>query len=181
MSEERPTKEALEMQRRADEIERQIVRFTNIDSESFTHSFRGISNSFAPGASQAMRLPEADHLAIHLARKIISRNKRKLPDDKVVNLWTDAEIEDMKKKIISPLGEEEGTRLTPDQAHTKDLEALNKKFPKPSEPTVSNTPVLVTKKDVIADLEKRGVKVDVSLSREELLAQLMDLEAKGIE
>ena len=35
------------------------------------------------------------------------------------------------------------------------------------------------KKDVIKDLESRGVKVDVSKSKEELLEQLMELESKG--
>jgi hypothetical protein len=104
MSEEknRPSKEALEMQRKADEMDRIIVSFTNIDSETFTHAFKGITNSVMPGASVPMRLTEADHLATHLARKIISRKKKDtLPDEKITLLWTDEEVAEIKKKIIS--------------------------------------------------------------------------------
>ena len=164
------------MQRQADELERKIVRFTNIDSESFTHSFRGISITVSASQSLNLRLPEADHLAIHLARKIISRQKKTLPNqDKIGNLWTEKEITDLKEKILSPMGMEESAGISPEEAHKKDVEQLQKKFqPEPVR-------VEVTKKDVIADLEKRGVKVDVTKSKEELLEQVLDLESKGIE
>ena len=171
---EQKSSEALEMQRQADELERQIVRFTNIDSEGFTHSFRGISITVNAGQSLNLRLPEADHLALHLARKILSREKKARPNqDKIGNLWTDKEIDDLKKKILSPIGTEEVAGISAEEKHKKDVEQLQEKFqPKLAE---------VTKKDVIVDLEKRGVKVDVEKSKDELLAQLLELEEKGIE
>lgn len=180
MEKEQPTTEALEMQRQYSELERQIVRFTNIDNESFTHSFNGISITVQAGQSYIGRLPECDHLALHLARKIISREKKSRPDqEKVGNLWTEKEITDMKEKILSQLGKEERTTTTPEEARKKDLASLERKFEPKVEKHKEETKI--EKKDVIADLEKRGVKVDVSKSKEELLAQLMDLEAKGVE
>lgn len=178
---EEKTPEALEMQRKADELERVIVRFTNIDNESFTHSFRGISITVGAGQSLNLRLPEADHLATHLARKILSRRKKAEPNqDKIGNLWTEKEITDMKEKILSPLGTEETGSISPEEARKRDVEALQTKF-SPDGSQKEPVQTKVSKRDVITDLEGRGVKVDVSKSKEELLEQVMALESKGIE
>jgi len=164
----------------AEESERKIMRFTNIDSEDFTHSFRGISITIQKGHSYVGRLPEVDHLAIHLARKILSREKKaKMPanDSKGVQLFNDKEIAELKQKILSFVAEEQPERVTAEQARKEDIENLENKYEKKEIPIV--TPDDVTKKDVIKDLESRGVKVDVSKSKEELLEQLMELESKG--
>ncbi len=181
MQQENKPIEQQEMERNAEEIERQIVRFTNIDNESFTHSFRGISTTVASGASQIMRLPEADHLAIHLARKILSRAKKEQnkANDKSQSLWNDKEINDLKSQILSVISTEPSQRLTAEESHKKDLESLNKEYSPIKENTTKEEAVTVTKKDIIKDLEARGVKVDVSKSKEELLTELMDLEQQG--
>jgi hypothetical protein len=175
MAEEQKPREQIEMERAAEELERHIVRFTNIDKESFTHSFRGISTTVVPGASQVMRFPEADHLATHLARKILSRAKKAETRnlDRGVVLWTDKEVDELKSKILSEVGTETQTRVTPEEQHKIDQARLNKEYaPKKTAPKV-------TKKDVIKELESRGVKVDESKTLEELLKDLMDLEATG--
>jgi spore germination cell wall hydrolase CwlJ-like protein len=125
-------------------------------------------------------------LATHLARKIISRKKKDtLPDEKITLLWTDEEVAEIKKKIISQIGTDDTASLTPEQAHQKDQDELNEKFgnklppPNKSVPRVEKPAEEVTKKDVILELEKRGVKVDQEKSKDELLAQLMELEAQG--
>ena len=164
------------MEREAEERERQIVRFTNIDKESFTHSFRGISITVIAGASQVMRLPEADHLAIHLARKILSREKKakmsEADKQKGGQLWTESEIYDLKTRILSEIATEEPKNISVQEAHKRDSEELNKKY--------TSQEVNITKKDVVKELESRGQKVDVSKSKEDLLNELMELEAKGI-
>ena len=55
--EEKKEPENEKMERIAAEMERQIIRFTNIEEESFTHSFRGISITVHAGQSYIGRLP----------------------------------------------------------------------------------------------------------------------------
>ncbi len=168
------------MQKKADELERKIVRFTNIDNESFTHSFRGISITVAAGHSYMGRLPECDHLATHLARKMISRKKKaEIPAEKLGNLWTDKEVFEMKEKILSQVGTEDDNRINPEEARKRDIERLQKKF---SPATVSEPKLVeVSKKEIIADLKSRGIMANVELSRDELMAQLMAAEVQGKE
>lgn len=156
--------------------ERQIVTFKNIDRERFTHSFRGVSISIDAGVSQAMRLPEADHLATHLARKILSReNKAKIKsDDRTANLFTDESVNRLKQQIITTLAvEDKPENKTPEERRNEDIQNLEKKYLPDKKPTDT------TKKEIIEELEKRGVKVDPSKSKEELLTQLMEAEASG--
>ncbi len=162
-------------QKKADENERIIVRFTNIDNESFTHSYRGISITVGVGEEYVGRLPECEHLATHLARKMLSREAKKKTNamDNKIKLWTPEQIEELKKKIISPVGTmEPNPKLTPEEERKKDLEDISKKVAPKSVPEV-------TKKDVIAELKKRGTEPDIKKTREELLQDLMALEAQG--
>lgn len=177
--EEAKSKEQIEMEKAAEELERKIVRFTNIDNESFTHSFRGISTTVKSGASIVMRFPEADHLATHLARKILSRAKKEtmtaLERQKGTQLWTESGVNDLKEKILSEVAQEQSAKTTIEQAHKEDIENLQTKYEKPEQPKEVN----ITKKDVIKELESRGITVDSSKTKEELLSQLMELEAQG--
>lgn len=158
----------------AEENERRIVRFKNIDNESFTHSFRGVSITVQAGEEYTGRFPECDHLATHLARKILSREaKKNVAKDKVIKLWTPEQIVEMKKEILTPIGTQEPkVAVTPEEKRNEDIKKIEKDFsPKPVPQ--------VTKKQVIAELEKRGVKPDVKKTLEELLKELMELEAQG--
>ena len=161
----------------AEENERLVVRFTNIDHEAFTHSFRGISITVQAGQSYTCRFSEGDHLALHLARKIISRKRKAemTPEQRQAGkrLYNEQEIQIMKDRILTKLGEEAPKPLTPEEIRAKDIERLDREFP-------AKKPEEVTKADVIADLRKRGVEPDVKKTKEELLKQLMELEAKPI-
>lgn len=161
-------------EKQAEEAERRIVRFTNIDKESFTHSYRGVSITVQAGESYIGRFPECNHLATHLARKILSREaKSKFAKNEPVKLWTPDQVEELKKKILTPMGNETPSSApTAEEKRKEDLKKIEKEFPpKPAPP--------VTKKDVIAELKKRGVEADVKKTLKELLQQLMDLEAQG--
>ncbi len=169
----------MQLEREAESRDRIIVRFKNIDIEDFTHSYRGISQTFRKGASLLMRLPEADHLATHLARKMLSREKKAKisPNDaRGVALWTDREIDELKSKIITTEHVEDGGReLSQEELHKRDIENLNRKTVK-KEKKESGP---VKRKDIIAELEKRGVKVDTAKGNDELIQQLMELESQG--
>ena len=170
--EEKKEPENERIERIAAEMERQIIRFTNIDKESFTHSFRGISITIHAGQSYIGRLPECDHLAIHLARKILAREKKAIwGKEKAGNLWTDEEIYALKQKILTSLAVEESKKHTTEEIRKQDLEKLQKEY----------TPVQVTKEQIIKDLENRGLKVDKRHSERELLSQLIEAEQAGIE
>lgn len=183
MAEEKKTSKAgRQMERKALELERKIVRFTNIDSESFTHSFRGVSITVKAGENYMGRLPECDHLATHLARKMLAREKKKtLQKHQGVQLWNEQEISELKAKIISPVGEEEAPEvLSAKDAREADQKRIEAEFGEPKEKPKVKAPVVVTKKDLIKDLESRGIKVDASLSKEQLQQKVMDAEAAGI-
>ena len=165
-----------QMEMEAEKRERQIVKFKNIDKERFTHSFRGVSISVDAGIEQIMRLPEADHLATHLARKILSRKRKSNLDamDRKAILYTQEEVNELKQTIITHISEEQPPeQLNPSQKRVEDVKELNQKFGDKIE-----TPE-PTKKDIIKELESRGIKVDPSKSKEELLAQLMEAEASS--
>jgi|GEM_PF-2875243 len=165
----------------AEAQERRIVRFTNIDNESFTHSFRGVSITVFAGESYPCRFPEADHLATHLARKILARQRKsmKISERGGILLWTQPEIEKMKEQIITEIANESNNRMTPEQERVKDLETLKTKYAGTAKTIAPAAPVQVTKQDVIASLKERGAKVDVTKTKEELLQQLMALEETG--
>lgn len=170
------SKEQREAERLAEEAERTIVRFTNIDNESFTHAFRGVSITVRSGESYVCRMPEGHHLATHLARKMISRQKKKQWQERKEeggNLFTDKEVEEWKKKIITEV-DKEAPKVSVADARKADIERLNTEY-KEAKPDEE----VVTKKDIIDELKKRGQKPNVLLSKAELLQQLMDLEAQG--
>lgn len=181
-SEQQKSSAASQMERNAQELERKIVRFTNIDAEGFTHSFRGVSITVKAGESYIGRLPEVDHLATHLARKMISREKKKNVDkSRGVQLWNDAEVNELKKDILSSVGEE----ATPENASAKEVREADQKRieaefgPSKTEAKIK-APIVVSKKDLIEDLESRGIKVDPKLSKEELQEKVNEAEAQGI-
>ncbi len=171
---EKKTSEALKMEKVAEEMERKIVSFTNIDNESFTHSFRGVSITIKTGQSYIGRLPECDHLALHLARKIIAREKKSKNDPmKTYVLFPEKEVAELKAKILSDVAEEQPEHYTPEEERKRDIEQLSQKYEKKD--VVKD----VTKKDIIKDLEGKGIKVDESKSKEELLQDLINAEMQG--
>lgn len=159
----------------AEENERRIVRFTNIDKESFTHAFRGIKITIGAGETYMGRFPECDHLALHLARKMTAREKKAKGADKDPRgavLYTDEEINDLKAKILSDVGSVTPEHLTPEEERKQDLQRIQQKFSSKKEPPV------VDKADIIQSLKDRGIEPDISKSKDELLQELMVVEAK---
>lgn len=146
------------MERAAEEREQTVLQFTNIDNEDFTHSFRGLSITVSAGAVYTGINPAVHHLAKHLARKILGRKKKaelaKKPAGAPAqnsHLFETEQVEELVKQMISPIGGAQESKADPDD---------------------------ITKQDVIAELEKLGVQVDASFSKEELLQNLIKVKAK---
>lgn len=174
-----PEKKTIEeIEREAEEKERTIVQFENVDIEDFTHSFRGVTITIRKGAREPMRLPEAMHMAKHLAKKILSREaKQRTPDRmKETTKYTPEQLLEKMNSILRVVGvQETGPALTPAQQRERDQQELKKEFSQETPPAPE-----VSKADIIKDLKSRGLKVDVTKTKEELLNELIAAESQGI-
>lgn len=151
------------------ELNQKIVKFTNIDFESFTHSYGGISMTARPGMSIIGTWHLCDHLATHLARKILAREKKKTikPNEKNT-LYTAEQVNVFKKKLITEINAGENQ----DNVNTERVMADIK----PKEVSIP-APVKVTRQDIIRDLKARGLKFDIHKTNAELLQMIVDSEA----
>ena len=81
-----------------------------------------------------MRLPEALHLAKHLARKMLAREaKKKRPsgDPTGTLLWTNEQVEELKDRIIAHVEQEERP-MNAEEAHWADQKRLEEKYAAPN-------------------------------------------------
>jgi len=177
------------------ESDYKIVRITNISDFDFTGElgarFGGRDFFVASGESLLVPLTVGDHLATHLARQIMikkapERNAGQL-DGKGSDrpLWDDAIIDELKKKIMVEVYEEEKKApLSEADRMAKRVDELNKvTVPEEEEggnvdasgivPVESDNPnEYKDKSQVIEELNKRGTSFDARASKanlEELL------------
>lgn len=156
-----------------------VVYFKNITKEPFEHTYDGIPYQIAAGETVPLPFPVGDLLARHLAMRILRADKIKSDVDKqskVLNLYTDDRVNALIAKIITkrverslPAAMTEGERM---KAKTEELK-------KELGPEIDAQQPQVSKKQIIADLTKRGIKHDPRASREVLLQLIVDDEAKG--
>ena len=175
-----------------------IVRVTNIADFDFTGDlgarYGGRDFIIHAGKSLLVTLTIGDHLAKHLAQQILLRRAPGRTDAELAGkgsftpLWDDNVIADLKKKIISEVYEQEKpVVLTPEEQIQKKVDQMNhaeKEIEKEAaggnisaasiEMSEEQTgPVIYRDKaDVIAALEKKGVKFDARASKDSLEAQL---------
>lgn len=160
-----------------------IVRITNISNFDFTGELGaryGGRDFFVPaGGSLLVPLTVGDHLATHLARQIMLK-KAPIRDVGEVDgkgsdrpLWNDQSIEELKKKILVDVYEEEKPKeISKEEMLAKKVEELNKIVAPTDEETDGNSdasgiiPTDLTNSDivykdkaqVIAELTKREIK-----------------------
>lgn len=170
-----------------------IVRITNRTDFDFTPAmgamYGGVPMPILAGKSLLAPKPTALHLAKHLARQVFIRNAP-IRDDKETDgkgrdraLWTNDDIErTMAKFLTEEYEEEKKHKLSEVELLQAKIDALNKQFPQetPPAPKVEeNAPVEPPKPDdnpsgykdkqmVIAELDKRGIKHDKRMSKENL-------------
>lgn len=170
-----------------------IVRITNISDFDFTGELGaryGGRDFFVPaGGSLLAPLTVGDHLATHLARQIMLK-KAPIRDESEVDgkgsdrpLWNEQSIEELKKKILAEVYEEEKPKeISKEEMLAKKVEELNKVIAPTIEeadgnidasgiiPTDSTTSEITykDKAQVIAELTKREVKFNARDSKANL-------------
>jgi len=171
-----------------------VVIFTNIDDQDFEHAYNGQPFRVPAGESQHMPFDLADHLATHLARKILLRGDGGKniydPTDKSggsgIKIFGPEEEGKLKEKILGntyqverPKTESEVERL---QREVKELNQFVKdnvpglKKADPAEQLVGSPAtsgdVYETKADVIAKLNSLGIKFDARQNKDKLIEHL---------
>ena len=165
-----------------------VVIFTNIDDQDFEHAYNGQPFRVPAGESQHMPFDLANHLATHLARKILLKGDTGKnifdPTDKSggsgIKIFGETEERKLKDKILGntyqverPREESEVERLQ------REVSELNK-FVKDNVPglkAVESTPIVgdnsyETKADVIAKLNSLGIKFDARQNKDKLIEHL---------
>jgi hypothetical protein len=166
-----------------------IVRITNISNFDFTGELGaryGGRDFFVPaGGSLLTPFTVGDHLATHLARQILIKQSP-IRDSKETDgrgsdraLWDDQIIDEIKKKIITDVYEEERKPILSDSDRlAAKVEELNRVTApdaggnadasgiQPSE-TVDATSYK-DKSEIIAELNKRGIKFDARSNKANL-------------
>lgn len=164
-----------EARKKVQKVNNTIIRFTNIDDEDFRHKYDGVPYEVEAGESLMMPFPVGDHLAKHLAMKMLkSKKKKNQPDGrkehgKTINYYNDKEIGELKNKILSEKEEKPVPEEKSDGEKMKEkTEAMNEKVENAS----------VDKKQVIKELKERGIDFNPRDSKEELLELIKKDEAQ---
>jgi hypothetical protein len=158
-----------------------VVKFTNISTKDFTHSYGG--QPFFVKAGETVMLPYdlADHLATHLARRIfIDRDSSPStydPKDATSGhgrpLWDDSAEAEMKAKILGEIFEEASpVKKTEMQMLQDKVNELAQRFT--DAPVTADPATYKDKAEVIKALEAKGIKFDPRAKKadlEQLLAE----------
>lgn len=166
-----------------------VVRITNISDFDFTGELGaryGGRDFFVPaGGSMLFPYPVGDHLATHLARQIIIK-KSPIRDSKETDgkgsdrpLWDDMIIEELKKKIMTDVFEEQRKPILSEaDAMAAKVAELNRMNPSENGGNADASDITPTedsadlvyrdKSEVIAELNKRGIAFDARASKAKL-------------
>ena len=173
-----------------------VVIFTNIDDQDFEHAYGGQPFTILAGQSQHMPFDLADHLATHLARKILLRGDSGKniydPNDKSggsgSKIWGLEEEMALKNKILGNTyqverakEETEVERLKREVSELNSFVRANVPSSKPESAPVENPTMQIkssglddyeTKADVIAKMNELGIKFDARQNKDKLVEQL---------
>lgn len=156
-----------------------IVRFTNRTDFDFTPAmgarYGGQPFTILAGKSLLAPKPVANYLARNLARQVFIL-KAPIRDEKEIDgkgtdraLWTPEDIQKIAARFLSDEFEEEKVvPKTAAEVMVQKIEELNKNQPESPAPTTGYK----DKQDVIAELDKRGIKHDKRQGKDKLEALL---------
>ena len=162
-----------------------IVRITNRTDFNFTPAmgamYAGVPMPITAGKSLLAPKPAARHLAKHLARQVFIK-KAPIRDEKEIDgkgsdraLWTSEDIERIMSRFLDEeYQEEKQAPKTEAEIMAQKVADLNKDFtdPESAPAPTENKAVFADKQEVIAELEKRGIKHDKRSNKEKLEALL---------
>jgi hypothetical protein len=161
------------------ENDTKIVRFHNPFDFDFTPEmgamYGGVPYFVPAGGSLLCPASLADHLGTHLARHSII-NKAPLRDETEVDgkgkdrpLWNDEVIAHLKTKFVTDAYTEDKPAVRTDAEIMRARVAdLNVAFPAEKEEVASAPASYKDKAEVIAELEKRGIKFNARLTKANL-------------
>lgn len=151
-----------------------VIKITNIDMEDFSWSFNSMPWTLKSGESQYFPAAMARLFAKHLAQKILRRAKKSSPEGKMDGaiLFPEEGVKQLTEKILGGQVDVPKEVEAPAEAFKRQVLDINEKLNINVTPEVAVT----TKAEIIAKLQEKGVKVQVTKSKEELLAQLKELK-----
>lgn len=146
-----------------------VVKFTNIDSEDFTHSYDGYPWTIKAGESQFFPVGHARLFAKHLAQKMIMKRKKASAEGKMDGtiLFKEHDMDDLKNKILSESHELPQEQKSPQEVYRERVKEINETLL----PQITVEDAQMTKAQLIVALKERGEKVDVKKSKDELFEQ----------
>ncbi len=145
-------------ERKMARLNNSVITIKNISNEDFTHPYDRYPQTIKAGETLPFPYPVGMHLAKHLARKMAKqafklRDKGGKMDRKSVNMFNSTSVEPYMEKIVLtrtdkplPAVKSSGEILN------ERTQEMQKNFPKEA-----NKEVKVTKKQIIADLDKRKI------------------------
>lgn len=158
-----------------------VVFIKNIDAEPFTHEYGGVPYTLHAGESLPFPYPVAMHLAEHLAKKLIrqeAKKKGKLEgndDRKSVTLYTSQALAPYMAQIVQNRVDRP---VAPVVSEADLLKQKTEEIQRTMVPSKTARPE-ISKKDIVDELKKRGIKFNPRDTRENLLALITADEAKG--
>jgi len=138
----------------------EVIQFTNISSEVFSHSFAWgdappIMHTFEAGESRFLPFPIANHLAKHLATSILRGRASASEVKNSRAIATEERINKLKLDILSDKSQAEVVKPKTSNEilaeHIDSLNTVDKEIIAPDEEYQG------TKADIIADLQKAGI------------------------
>jgi len=158
-----------------------VITIKNIDKEDFSHTYDGFSYEIKAGETLPFQFPVGMLMAKHLAMKLVRKKAKEEKDfksntdKKSINLYAGKALEPyINKIVISTVDKPLPAEKTEGAIMADKTAELQRNFRKES----ASKPQ-VDKKDVIAELKKRGVKHDPRASKEDLLGLLTEAEMQG--
>jgi len=156
-----------------------VMKFTNISSKDFTHSYHGQPISVRAGESLLLPAEVADHLATHLARRILFDKADTASLAKDEPLWSDTVISKVKGQILTEAYVKEPVRAPTEQERiAQEIKALNEAEPGAIRPEeVAKPDTYKDKQAVLDEYAALGIPVDARKSKAVLIKELADAKA----
>lgn len=159
-----------------------VITLKNIDDEDFTHSYDGVPYTIRKYEVLPFPYPVglllAKHLAMKMLRKEAKKNKdfKSTSDKKNVNLYKPQSLNDLMSKIIV---DKQDKPLPAEKSQGEIMKEKTKELQQGVKEKALDESPEVTKNDIIAELEKRGIKFNPRDKKEVLLSLLIEAEQAG--
>lgn len=156
-----------------------VMKFTNISSKDFSHPYHGQPISVRAGESLLLPAEVADHIATHLARRILLDKAEAGRLAKDEPLWSDTVVEKLKAQILAEAYVKEPVGVPSEQQRVaKEIEELNAAEPGAITPAEAAAPDTYKDKQAVLDeYAALTFPMDPRKSKAVLIKELADAKA----